>query len=211
MMSKFVVAFVMVVACARTRVESVNEEAARGPAPSVVVVFEPEFRAAADADRERDQLGHQIAAAFTTKLVHDLRDKGVAAELATQREVPANAAAVHARFIDVEEGSRLKRLVIGFGAGASRVDTHVKVTRGERLVLEFDTHADSGLAPGGAVTTGAGVVATGGVTAVGVAGAAATGALKAHLSELERMAAKNGGEAAKLVVSDFAKRGWIVR
>jgi hypothetical protein len=56
--------------------------------------------------------------------------------------------------------------VIGFGAGASRVDTeaHVYYGPGRRKLLDFGTHADSGKMPGAAATMGAGDVVEGGVT-----------------------------------------------
>jgi hypothetical protein len=46
------------------------------------------------------------------------------------------------------EGNRLRRTVIGFGAGASTLDTSVEVDQlisdSRHLVLDFTTHADSG-------------------------------------------------------------------
>ena len=57
---------------------------------------------------------------------------------------------IDARCLTIDQGNPLRRLVIGFGSGASRFETFVGVYGGpeRRKLLEFTTLADSGSLPG---------------------------------------------------------------
>ena len=163
--------------------------------------------------RELD-IGHQVAEQMAEDLVAGIRELGLDAVRADRSiAVPADALLVTGEFLDVDEGNRARRLVIGFGAGASKIDTSVRVlthtTDGYRTVLEFTTHADSGKMPGGAVTMGAGAAAQGGAT-VGMAAAhAAMGGVKAHRSTLGTLAGNSADQAVAYLSEFFAKQGWI--
>ncbi len=111
----------------------------------------------------------------------------------------------------MDEGNRLGRIVIGFGAGASKLDTEVGVyyEARRRKVLDFKTHADSGKLPGAAATMGAGAAVAGGITAGGLAASAAAGTVKEYHSEIERMAGHSADQAVAYLSEFFAKQGWI--
>ncbi len=113
--------------------------------------------------------------------------------------------------VDVNEGNKLHRVVVGFGSGASTVDTQVQVYQGteRRKLLEFATHSNSGNLPGAAPMLGAGAAVQGGVTAGMVIGNAALTGVKAYRSEVERMAGDSGDQVARYLSEFFAQHGWI--
>ena len=139
----------------------------------------------ASAQDDRAAIGTAAAHVFAAELVDGVDHLGLRAVRASRgAPLPDNAVLVTGEFVDVDEGSQVKRLVVGFGDGASRVDTrmHVYYAQHGQLtrLLEFDTHSDSGKLPGGAVTLGAGVVVAGGVTVVGAIGTVAVGGVKTY-------------------------------
>jgi hypothetical protein len=119
-----------------------------------------------------------IAQKVQNRMVEDLiaaiRGLGLPAQRAAQGAVlPTDAVAVTGFFLKVDEGDRLQRTVLGFGAGQSTVDAKVAVfapsMSGPTKLLEFSTHADSGAAPGALVTGSVGAAASGGMTTGSVA------------------------------------------
>ena len=166
------------------------------------------------AQDDRTSIGIEAANTLAAELVDGVDHLGLRAERASRgTPVPEDAVLVTSEFLDVDEGNRVKRLVIGFGDGASRVDTrmHLYYSQHGRLIrlLEFDTHSDSGKLPGGAVTMGAGAVITGGVTVVGAIGTAAVGGVKTYRSAVARLAAKSAEQATAYLSEYFGKQGWI--
>ncbi len=218
-------------ACARTVVRPETEMQSFGlPRPQQIVVCDfavTEAEAAENqkpvkkmgneksstSESERDrETGRQVARALSKELVRGLRDLGFNVERKPRgTPIERHQLLIDGEFIDVDEGSRLERLVIGFGAGASKVDTevHVYYGRDRRDLLNFRTHADSGRMPGAAATMGAGAAVGAGITAGTVAAEAAAGAVKEYQSEVERMASHSADQAAAYLSEFFAKQGWI--
>ncbi len=166
------------------------------------------------SDERELEVGRQVADRMAADLVAGIRELGVDAVRADRSTtVAANALLVTGQFLNLDEGNRLRRLVIGFGAGASKVDTSVQVltrtTSGDRTVLEFTTHADSGKMPGAAVTMGAGAAAQGGATAGMAAAHVAIGGAKAYRSTLDAMAGRSADQAVAYLSEFFGKQGWI--
>ncbi len=164
-----------------------------------------------EEERQRE-LGQQVAKTLVEELVRGLR----ALDFDVERKPRGTAAGkdqllIDGRLLDVDEGNRLGRIVIGFGAGASKLDTEVDVYYGprRRKVLDFKTHADSGKLPGAAATMGAGAAVAGGITAGGLAASAAAGTVKEYHSEIERMAGHSADQAVAYLSEFFAKQGWI--
>ncbi len=163
------------------------------------------------SEQERE-IGRHVQNALAEELVRKLRDLEITVERRPRgTPIGSHQLLINGEFIDVDEGNRLERLVIGFGIGGSRVDTEVHVSYGakRRKLLDFKTHADSGIMPGAAATMGAGAAVTGGVTAGSVAAGVATGAVKEYHSEVERMAARSADQAVAYLSEFFAKQGWI--
>lgn len=167
-----------------------------------------------EAEQRKEKIAHDVSDALAERIAKNLQDLDFRTEIENSHgSVKGNALLISGRFIDVDEGNRLHRLVIGFGAGASKLDTQVLVYRTAeektQRVLEFKTHAESGKLPGAAVTATAGAVATGGVgLAAGAAEAGAAGA-KTYDSSVDRLARKTADQVTAYLSHYFAERGWI--
>lgn len=106
----------------------------------------------------------------------------------------------------VDEGNRLRRMVVGFGAGQSKVTADVQMfsigAGGSRHFIENMTgSADSGHMPGGAMTMGAGTAVQAASGASHIAGEARQGP--------EAEAAQIGQAIAKKIGGFAVSEGWI--
>jgi hypothetical protein len=151
---------------------------------------------------------------MSEELVARIRDLGLPARRVARGSVlPSDAVAVTGLFLDVDEGNRLQRTVLGFGAGQSKVDAKVELyapsSSGPTKLLDFTTHADSGSMPGALVTGGAGAAASGGMTAGAAAANVAASGVKGYRSQVEQMAARSADQAVSYLSQYFAKQGWI--
>jgi len=219
--------------CAATTVQPQQESVALNlPPPSIVLVYrfavnmndvtqnQGLFQKAIDATEsttasERDaETAAEVADAFADELVTKIIALGLPAQRATVGTyVPQNSLIITGEFVDIDEGNRMRRLVIGFGAGKAQVDAQVQVlsstAQGRSTVLEFTTHADSGDMPGAAVTMGAGAAAQGGLTAGMAAANVAIGGVKVYRSQIAGMSARSADKAANYLAGFFARQGWI--
>ena len=163
------------------------------------------------AERER-LLAQDVKDALADELVDALRRLGFVTERA-QRSIrtSVNDLVIEGQFLTVDEGSPLQRLVIGFGKGASAVNTRVQVYQAPetRKLLEFTTSSESGKAPGAATAMAAGAAVQGGVTAGMTVANAAVSGVKTYKSDVARMAAESGDQAARYLSEFFAAQGWI--
>jgi hypothetical protein len=213
---------VLFAGCARTVVQPSNVEARREPRPTKIIVYDFAVIASevtphqgiaigtGPADRDSVALGHDVASALAERLAKELHEQGFVVERrARGSAVGPHELSIDGEFLDVDEGDQAKRLVIGFGAGAAKVDTAVHVRYGGTEMLEFRTHADSGKMPGGAATLGVGVAYEGAVTGTMLATSAATGSYKEYHSPVERMAARSADQAAHYLSQLFGREGWI--
>ena len=156
------------------------------------------------------------------ELVEGIQNLGLSARrVSSSTLLPKGALGITGQFLDVDEGNKGARLVIGFGKGQSRVDIRVQLygygldqssrepeTEASKL-LEFDTHADSGSMPGAIVTGPAGAAAAGGLT-VGVAAAnIGVGALKGYRSAMGQMTSRSVEQAVDFLSEYFGRHGWI--
>jgi hypothetical protein len=114
---------------------------------------------------EQLQIAHDTAQAICQQVVTDLTANGYNAVCAQRGTFVAggNILIVDGALTNISEGNRLRRLVVGFGTGASTLDSNVSMYQriGGNLnqVLAFSTHADSGKMPGAAVMAPVGVAA----------------------------------------------------
>jgi len=110
------------------------------------------------AERER-LLAQEVKDALADELIEGLRSLGFRVERA-KRGTPATGTdmLIDGQFLTVDEGNPLHSLVIGFGNGASSVQTQVQVYQGPdaRKIMEFTTQSDSSKMPGAAATMAAG-------------------------------------------------------
>jgi len=142
------------------------------------------------AERER-LLAQEVKDALAEELIEGLRSLGFRVDRA-KRGTPATGTdmLIDGQFLTVDEGNPLHSLVIGFGNGASSVQTQVQVYQGPdaRKIMEFTTQPDSSKMPGAAATMVAGAAVSGGVTAEMVAANAAASGVKTYKSDVARMA-----------------------
>jgi hypothetical protein len=219
--------------CAASSVQPQMETSAVNlPRPSMVLVYrfavnlndvqenQSVIQKAIDAsatstpDERLAETAHEVADAFADELVTKIIGFGLPAQRATAATyVPQNAVIIVGNFVDIDEGNRLRRLVIGFGAGKAQIDTQAQVlyatAGGNRTLTEFTTHTDSGEMPGAAVTMGAGAAAQGGLTAGMAAANVALGGVKAYRSQIAGMATRSADKAAQFLGGYFAQQGWI--
>lgn len=164
--------------------------------------------------QKENEIGSETAQAISDELTKKLQALGFSVvRQPTGVPVADNALVIDGQFTSIEEGNRLRRLVIGFGAGASKLDTDVQVARvsgGERQrLLAFKTEANSGRMPGAAVTMGAGAAAQGGATvAMGAANAGIAGA-KGYSGMVSRLAADTANQISGYLAQYFEQQGWI--
>jgi hypothetical protein len=219
--------------CPKTTVQPLEQTSATNlPPPSVILVYNfgvnlnevtqnkglfQKVINAADSTTQTEavtEIAHEAASRLSADLATQIANLGLPAQPANQdTAVPSNALLIMGRFIDINEGNRAQRLVIGFGAGQSRIDTQVEViapsTGTYTPVLEFETHANSGDMPGAAVTMGAGAAAQGAVTGGMAAANVAVGGAKAYRSGIDAMIGQTADRATEYLSQFFANQGWI--
>jgi hypothetical protein len=214
---------------------AVTQQAQRQPAdfdqPSQIVVYpfaanadevtlnqsiiQKAYRGATSANDNAAQLqiAHETAQAVCDQVASGLKTNGYNAVCVPRGTYVAggNILIVDGALTNISEGNRLRRLVIGFGAGSSTLDSNVSMYQriGGNLnqVLAFSTHSDSGKMPGAAVMAPAGVAAGGGAAAV-VGVNAAMGGAKTYSSSTSSLAKKTSEQVVKTVIDYAVRAGW---
>jgi uncharacterized protein DUF4410 len=175
--------------------------------------FETTYHDLAGTDQtpEQHDIAQNAADDICLEVATALTEKGHKA-VCQKRGVPVAADAsliVDGEFTNLSEGNRLKRMVIGFGAGASVMDTNVELYHrtdsGVQKLAEFNTHADSGKQPGMAVMGPAGAAVGGPMMAV----SAANMATKAHRSSFGRLQNRTAEAIVEQIKAYFAQHGWL--
>jgi Domain of unknown function (DUF4410) len=221
-------ALVGISGCARVNVENVNVRALGLPRPQMIYVHD--FAVSADAvaldsglgaralemakgteTEDRIKIGKEIARIVSENLVKEIGAQGMPAQLAGAAVVPGPTMSIEGQFVSVDEGSRAKRMVIGFGAGASEIRTLVQVYEtvdgGRRLVEDFYTTVKSSRKPGMGPMAGAGAAA--GRAASSAAASAGIGIASARSQTVEADAKAAAAEIAKELGKLFVEQGWI--
>ena len=167
------------------------------------------------------EIAVEVRTVAADELVTGIQNLGLPAQrVSASTPLPKGALGVTGQFLNVDEGNRARRLVVGFGAGESDVDIRIQLYSNgldqsgvepetvPTKLLEFQTHADSGSMPGAAVTGGAGAAAGAAVGAV-VGVNAAIGAAKSYRSSMGAMTAKSVEQAVNFLSEFFGRQGWI--
>ena len=171
--------FLVGCAGASTQVGPQYSKAKSLPRPPVVLVYQ----FAVDADDvvvdtfginqastlERVKKGRVFARELAFRLFKKVKELGIPTRLATpDAKVPLNALVVKGQFLTIDEGSRAKRVIIGFGAGAEEVRVMVQVYQmtetGLRRISAAEGEAHGRKTPG---IAGPAAVAVGGGMVVG--------------------------------------------
>ncbi len=110
-----------------------------------------------NAQKDPEVYSREIVELMATSLVKELTKKELNAQRFNVRgPLPANGLLVRGVFAQVDEGNRLRRVAIGFGAGDTEVQVFVSVddlVRGSpKPFYELDTKAESRKLPGAIIT-----------------------------------------------------------
>ena len=115
-------------------------------------------------------------------------------------------------FVSIDQGSRAKRMLIGFGAGAAELQTHVEGSQvtptGPRRLGSAEFKSQGGKMPGMLVPV-AGGAAAGAATRSAVISGGLNVAQEAAPETLMAAAKRTAKEITELIERGFARRGWI--
>ena len=157
------------------------------------------------ADDEKTKLAKKIADEFAESLVKDLQKSGIPVSRGGEGDLPPEGSlAVQGDFLQIDEGNRARRMVIGLGTGSSKVVAHVECylreTARNNVLSEFNVTSESSRKPGAAETMGAGA-------APAVAGtvSGATELKQGAEGDTNRMAKA----VAKQITKALAAQGWV--
>ena len=164
---------------------------------------------------EEIELGRWVAREVAMELVKQLRSMGIKADRYGMGPPPKeNDIVIIGEFISIDEGSRVKRMVIGFGAGANELKTfaeaHQVDANGQlRPVGAADFKAGGGKMPGMAAP----LIVMGGIFGRPVMAAAVSGGMnivqEAGTETMGAAARRTAAEMAKVVRDGYRKRGWL--
>lgn len=225
----------VIMGCAPTKVQTVSEYGGtkRLPRPTRILVYDfavslddihldraPGAKlgdlAKGESKTELElKVGRAVANSLSAHLVKEIRALGMPAERAAGVPAPpaaGTALAIEGQFLDIDQGNRLERMVIGLGLGGTEVKTQVQVydetPTGRRLMEEFDTTAKSSVKPGMAemLPVGAAVSGVGIAAAMSASVATATEVLGERVEDDARRTAK---KIAKNLAQFFTNQGWL--
>lgn len=161
---------------------------------------------------EEVELGRELGDRVARALVKEILEMGFPAELAGSGPAPrAGDLVIKGVFISIDEGSRLKRMLIGFGAGAAELKTFVEgyqVTAGGlRALGSAEIEAGGGKMPGMLVPVAGGAAAGRVATSAAISGVMNAGQ-EIGPESIEGAAARTAEEIAEVLGEAFEKRGW---
>jgi len=161
-----------------------------------------------NASERQRELAKAVANKFVAELATGLSQLGFTVEQVSRGSTVENHdLVIEGQFETVDEGNPLRRLIVGFGSGAAKMETRARVYQGtaRRRILEFITVTESGKFPG-VVATGPAAVATPVGVTVGLTGSRA---LTSGPSNASDMAAASADQAVRYLSEFFARQNWI--
>ncbi len=196
------------------------------PRPGVLLVYDfavaandvmidtlgAQFMSEGEKLTEKEQTARATANAFSVALVKQLRNDGINAQRAERGDIPPlHALVLKGQFITIDEGSRAKRMIIGFGAGSSelraRVQAYQATQHGLRRLAEAEAEASGSKMPGMAIPVAGGAAMGTAATSAIISGGMniAKETRGAMNPDAERMA-KKIAERAKAF---YVRQGWL--
>lgn len=179
-------------------------------------IFQVAYRNMTDADQSAEQLqiARQTAQNICVQVAANLSGKGINTTCLQRGVSPTgnNVLILDGEFTDISQGNRMRRMVIGLGAGASKVDTVVQVIQktdqGATAIIDFSTSADSGYMPGAGITGPAGAAAGGATAAASLGVNLAAGGVKNVTSSTGYLVDKTTDQIVQQVVNYYNRQGW---
>ena len=224
------VAMVVVAGCASTKVTN-QEQLVTGPLPKPNHILVNNFVATA-ADLPADSLlvgesnldttpqtpeqieeGRKLGAQIATELVQQIIAMGMPAELASAGMTPQlNDLAIRGYLLSIKPGSAAKRVVIGFGSGASELRTMVEgyqmTAQGLRKLGSGTVDAGGNKTPGAALGLATFLVTKNPAGLIISTGAKVYGEASGS-SEVTGRAKSTAKEIGDVLKQRFQQQGWI--
>jgi len=162
---------------------------------------------------EEKKLGRQLGDKLANELVKEIIALGMPAEHADSWHPPGiGNLLIMGEFISIDKGSRAKRMLIGFGAGAGELQTHVVgyqfTDEGLRRLGDAVIETSGGKMPGMIVPVAGGAVAGRAGTSVIMAGGMNV-AQELGPESLNAAAKNTAKEIIRILSRAFAEQGWI--
>ncbi len=196
------------------------------PEPPVLIVYDfavspeeavqdhlgSEYSPSPDPPSKELKHARQVAATLSDQLVKKLNKRGVHAERADDATPPPmNAMVLKGQFVSIDKGSRLARMVIGFGAGASKLRVNVQAYQateyGLRRIAQVEGETKGSKMPGMAVP-----MAGGAAMGTLATSAVISGGMNIAQEVQGRMTADAGRLAdaiAKRAAAFYKRQGWL--
>jgi hypothetical protein len=168
------------------------------------------LRGGVDEDSSPEVLARRVQAAFTKTLTKELKKVNMPAAgspaqraLMTDGVLAGSELVIDGEFVAIHEGDETKRVMIGFGRGASDIKTHLTVSafvqNHPMVILELNLSSESGKKPGAVATMGVGSLAVG----------AAAGGVGDRKSKVETDASRMATLVAKQLEVFMTDQKWI--
>ena len=198
----------------------------RIPRPVVILVYDfavgandvvvdtlgHEFQSEGTQLSKEEKTAYETAHSLSEQLVAKLRKRGIAAERADDSRVPPlHALVLKGQFLTIDKGSRIKRMVIGFGAGSSKLQVRVQAYQAtdyglRRLAAaEVDSHGSK--TPGMAVPVAGGAIAGTAATSAVISGG--MNILRETRGAMHDDAGRIADEITKRAEAFYQRQGWL--
>ena len=161
-----------------------------------------------------ERLGRKLAARISEKLVEEILALGMPAERSGSGRVAGlNDILIRGEFLSIHEGSRIARMVIGFGAGAANLQTIAQgyqvTDDGLRRLGELEVEAKGGRMPGMAVPVGVGAAVGNVAVSAAVSGGMNVAQETVGGESIEGAATRTAKRIAEVLERAFKRQGWI--
>ena len=171
---------------------------------------------ASATSQKRAATAAKVVNAVADTLVEQIRSLGLAAARAGPDIALSpyqKIAVIDGEILDIDEGNRTRRNLIGFGAGASRVEADAELSYQApgspmQLLIGYDDSGKSRSTPGMAATMGVGELA-GRAGSSAIAGGGLHAYSETHGSTVEADGTRMAKTLAKQLAQYFAAQGWI--
>ena len=223
-------ALLIVTGCASSEVVSRRTEnnAENIPRPARIIVYDfaatpadipPQSamtsqygRRSAPQTADQIALGRTLGRQMAERLVNDILTMGLPAELAGGPPPQNGNIIITGGFISVDEGSRIDRVIIGFGAGANKMRTYVEgylvTATGWKPIGSGEIKAGGGKTPGMILPAVIGI-ATGEYVRSAIIGAGLALFKESGPEKITAAANRTADTIAEELRKAFQRRGWI--
>ena len=185
---------------------------ATSPTDALVDAYGSGYGTSSHASGKDETKARKLGASLSKQLVDRLNKKGVKARWAADTEAPPlNAMVLRGHFLTMDEGSRVARMVIGFGAGATELRVAVQVYQadewGLRRIVQAEASAKGNKMPGMAVPVGAGAAMGNVARSAAISGG--MNVMQEVTGGLESDAGRLAEQIAKRATAFYTRQGWL--